>query len=212
MPTIRSVAVFCGASPGADPQFRAAARALGEGLARATIRLVYGGGRVGLMGTVADAALAAGGRVVGVIPEFLTRLEVAHEGVDEMIVTDSMHSRKQRMFELSDAFVCFAGGLGTLDETFEILTWKQLGLHRQADPDCRRGRQRAPGGGADRGGDRPRFRPPGHPRPVRGQLRRAGAAGASRHDASRAAAAGRRRPLVTLAPPGPRGYDARAGV
>ncbi len=129
MPHIRSVAVFCGASPGADPAFRAAAEALGAGLARAGIRLVYGGGRVGLMGAVADAALAAGGQVTGVIPEFLTKLEVAHPGADTMIVTDSMHSRKQRMFALSDAFVTLAGGLGTLDETFEILTWRQLGLH-----------------------------------------------------------------------------------
>ena len=129
MPHIRSVAVFCGASPGDDPMFHAAAIALGTGLARAGIRLVYGGGRVGLMGAVADAALAAGGAVTGVIPEFLTRQEVVHPGTDAMIVTDSMHSRKQRMFALSDAFVTLAGGLGTLDETFEILTWRQLGLH-----------------------------------------------------------------------------------
>jgi uncharacterized protein (TIGR00730 family) len=129
MPKIRSAAVFCGASAGADPLFHAAATALGAGLAAAGIRLVYGGGRVGLMGAVADAALAAGGEVTGVIPEFLTRVEVAHPGADPMIVTDSMHSRKQRMFALSDAFVTLAGGLGTLDETFEILTWRQLGLH-----------------------------------------------------------------------------------
>lgn len=129
MPHPASVAVFCGASPGHDPRFAEAARGLGAGLARAGVRLVYGGGRVGLMGTVADAALEAGGRVIGVIPEFLTRSEVAHAGVEELVVTDSMHSRKQRMFQLSDAFVSFAGGLGTLDETFEILTWRQLGLH-----------------------------------------------------------------------------------
>ncbi len=129
MPHIRSVAVFCGASPGRDPAFRVAAEALGTGLARAGIRLVYGGGRVGLMGAVADAALAAGGEVTGVIPEFLTRREVVHPGADAMIVTNSMHSRKQRMFELAEAFITLAGGLGTLDETFEVLTWRQLGLH-----------------------------------------------------------------------------------
>ncbi len=129
MPTIRSVAVFCGASAGHQPVFREAATALGRGLALAGLRLVYGGGQIGLMGAVADAALDAGGAVVGVIPEFLTRSEVAHQRVGEMIVTDSMHTRKARMFELADAFVSFAGGLGTLDETFEILTWRQLGLH-----------------------------------------------------------------------------------
>ena len=129
MPTIRSVAVFCGASAGDQPVFHAQATALGRGLAQAGLLLVYGGGQVGLMGAVADAALDAGGAVVGVIPEFLTRSEVAHQRVREMVVTDSMHSRKARMFELADAFVSFAGGLGTLDETFEILTWRQLGLH-----------------------------------------------------------------------------------
>jgi uncharacterized protein (TIGR00730 family) len=129
MPEIRSVAVFCGSSPGRDPVFLEAADALGRGLAAAGLRLVYGGGHVGLMGAVADGALAAGGRVTGIIPEFLTRHEVAHEGVADLIVTDSMHSRKRRMFDLSDAFVSFAGGLGTMDETFEILTWRQLKLH-----------------------------------------------------------------------------------
>jgi uncharacterized protein (TIGR00730 family) len=129
MPGIRSVAVFCGASAGHDPAFREAAGELGRGLARAGIRLVYGGGRIGLMGAVADATLAAGGDVIGVIPDFLRQAEVAHEGVADLLVTDTMHTRKQRMFELSDAFVSFPGGLGTLDETFEILTWKQLKLH-----------------------------------------------------------------------------------
>src|SRR5271166_1739402 len=129
MPAIRSVVVFCGSHPGTDPIFREAAAALGDGLARAGIGLVFGGGRIGLMGAVADAALAAGGRVIGVIPEFLTRWEVAHEGVSDLIVTDSMHSRKRRMFELSDAFITFPGGLGTFDETFEIITWRQLKLH-----------------------------------------------------------------------------------
>lgn len=129
MPSVRSVAVFCGASMGAAPAFATAARALGQGIAQAGIRLVYGGGRVGLMGEVADAAVQAGGTVVGVIPDFLRRREVAHDDISELIVTTDMHTRKRRMFELSDAFISFAGGLGTLDETFEILTWRQLGLH-----------------------------------------------------------------------------------
>jgi uncharacterized protein (TIGR00730 family) len=129
MSHLRAVAVFCGARPGNSPVFRAAATELGHGLARAGIRLIYGGGRVGLMGAIADAVLEAGGEVTGVIPEFLTRQEVAHDGVTEMQITDSMHTRKRLMFDDADAFVSFAGGLGTLDETFEILTWKQLQLH-----------------------------------------------------------------------------------
>lgn len=124
-----TVAVFCGSSFGNDPMFRAAAETLGTGLARASIRLVYGGGRVGLMGAVADAALAAGGEVLGVLPDFLRTAELAHEGLTRLEVTDSMHARKRRMFELSDAFVAFPGGIGTLEETIEILTWRQLGLH-----------------------------------------------------------------------------------
>jgi uncharacterized protein (TIGR00730 family) len=129
MPLIRAVAVFCGSHIGNDLAFQAAAAALGRGIAEAGLRLVFGGGRIGLMGALADAALSASGRVTGVIPEFLTRREVAHNGISELIVTDSMHSRKQRMFELSDAFVALPGGLGTLDETVEIITWRQLGLH-----------------------------------------------------------------------------------
>ncbi len=126
-----SVVVFCGAREGRDPAWREAATALGTGLARAGIRLIYGGGRLGLMGVVADAVLDAGGEVMGVIPEFLTTMEVAHERVTDLIVTDSMHSRKRRMFELADAFVTMPGGLGTLDETVEIVTWRQLGLHEK---------------------------------------------------------------------------------
>ena len=129
MPAIRSVAVFCGSRTGHLPAFREAAAELGEGLARAGMQLVFGGGRIGLMGALADATLAAGGRVVGVIPDFLQQYEVAHQGVQELVVTDSMHTRKRRMFELADAFVSFPGGLGTFDETFEILTWRQLRLH-----------------------------------------------------------------------------------
>ena len=129
MPGLHSIAVFCGANPGQSPAFLQAARELGQGLAAAKIRLVYGGGRVGLMGALADAELEAGGEVLGVIPEFLTRREVAHAGISRMIVTESMHSRKQLMFAESDAFVSMPGGLGTLDETIEIITWRQLGLH-----------------------------------------------------------------------------------
>ncbi len=126
---IHAVAVFCGSRVGDDPAYRNAAQALGRGLAEAGIELVYGGGRIGLMGIMADAALAAGGKVIGVIPEFLMRREVAHAGITDLVVTDSMHSRKQRMFEAADAFISMPGGLGTLDETIEIITWRQLGLH-----------------------------------------------------------------------------------
>lgn len=129
MPDVHSVAVFCGSHAGNAPAFRTAAEEFGRALAEAGMRLIYGGGRVGLMGALADAALSAGGTVVGVIPEFLTRWEVAHDAVAELIVTDSMHSRKRRMFELADVFVSFPGGLGTLDETIEIITWRQLKLH-----------------------------------------------------------------------------------
>jgi uncharacterized protein (TIGR00730 family) len=126
---IRSVAVFCGSRSGRDPRYHAAAVELGEGLARAGMTLIFGGGRIGLMGALADGALAAGGTVIGVIPEFLQQYEVAHQGCHELIVTDSMHTRKRHMFERADAFVSFPGGLGTFDETFEILTWRQLRLH-----------------------------------------------------------------------------------
>ena len=129
MPDIHSVCVFCGAQAGTQPVFRAAAEEFGRALAKAGMRLIFGGGRIGLMGAIADAALAAGGAAIGVIPEFLTRWEVAHEGTSELIVTDRMHSRKRRMFELADSFVSFPGGLGTLDETIEIITWRQLKLH-----------------------------------------------------------------------------------
>jgi hypothetical protein len=126
---IRSVAVFCGSRPGHDPVHEEAARALGKGLAEAGMRLIYGGGGVGLMGAVAGGAIAAGGAVQGVIPTFLLHAERAHLSVSDLEVTPSMHTRKTRMFEMADAFVTLSGGLGTLDETFEILTWRQLGLH-----------------------------------------------------------------------------------
>jgi uncharacterized protein (TIGR00730 family) len=121
------VCVYCGSSPGYDPRFVVAAKALGTALAEAGIGVVYGGGRVGLMGTVADAALAAGGEVIGVIPRFLEEREVAHVGVDLRVV-ESMHERKALMADLSDAFVALPGGFGTFEEFFEIVTWVQLRL------------------------------------------------------------------------------------
>jgi uncharacterized protein (TIGR00730 family) len=129
MTSIHSLAVFCGSRVGVDPIYAKSGRMLGEGLGRAGIRLVFGGGRIGIMGVVADAVLAAGGKVLGVIPEFLTQYEVAHENVSQMIVTDSMHTRKRRLYEESDAFLIMPGGLGTFDEAFEIITWRQLRLH-----------------------------------------------------------------------------------
>src|ERR1700712_627674 len=129
MTGIHSLAVFCGSRVGRKPDYAAAGRALGLGLAQADIRLVFGGGRIGIMGIVADAVLEAGGKVLGVIPEFLTQWEVAHEHVTEMVITDSMHTRKRRLYEESDAFLIMPGGLGTFDEAFEIITWRQLRLH-----------------------------------------------------------------------------------
>jgi uncharacterized protein (TIGR00730 family) len=129
IPQLRSVAVFCGSRFGAHPAYRVAAQALGAGLAEAGLRLVYGGGRVGLMGLVADAVLAGGGSVLGVIPDFLQRREVAHGGPVELVITDTMHDRKRQMFEAADVFVTMPGGLGTFDETIEITTWRQLRLH-----------------------------------------------------------------------------------
>jgi uncharacterized protein (TIGR00730 family) len=129
MTSIHSLAVFCGSRVGNNPAYAEAGRLLGRGLADAGIRLVYGGGRIGIMGVIADAVLEAGGTVLGVIPEFLTLMEVAHAGATEMVVTDSMHTRKRRLYEESDAFLVMPGGLGTFDEAFEIITWRQLRLH-----------------------------------------------------------------------------------
>ncbi len=129
MSQIRSLCVYCGSSGRGRPSHHEAARRLGAILAGAGVRLVYGGGRIGVMGMVADAVLEGGGEVVGIIPRFLDQVEVGHSGVSRMIVTENMHERKEKMAELSDAFVILPGGLGTLDETFEILTWKQLQLH-----------------------------------------------------------------------------------
>jgi uncharacterized protein (TIGR00730 family) len=129
MTHVRSLCVLCGSREGADPAFREAATALGRSLAERGIRLIYGGGTIGLMGVIADSVVAAGGEVVGVIPDFLIRYEIGHTQLTELVITESMHDRKRQMFEMADAFVVLPGGLGTLDETFEILTWKQLRLH-----------------------------------------------------------------------------------
>lgn len=122
------VCVFCGSNTGSNPAFATTAREVGTALALRGIGVVYGGGRVGLMGAVADAALAAGGEVVGVIPEHLLDLEVGHRALASLEVVDSMHARKARMVALSDGFIALPGGFGTLDELAEVLTWNQLGL------------------------------------------------------------------------------------
>ena len=129
MVALSSVCVFCGSSRGAGEQWGAAARSLGTLLAERGIDLVYGGGQVGLMGEVANAALAGGGKVVGVIPAGLFTREVAHRGVTELHEVASMHERKALMYDLSDAFIALPGGFGTLDELAEVVTWTQLGLH-----------------------------------------------------------------------------------
>jgi len=128
---VRRVCVFCGASSGRLPEYAEAARAFGAAAAARGLGIVYGGGRVGLMGAVADAALTAGGEVVGVIPQELVDRELAHGGLTELHVVGSLHERKALMAELSDAFVALPGGFGTLDELLEQLTWSQLGLHEK---------------------------------------------------------------------------------
>jgi hypothetical protein len=128
MAAVKRLCVFCGSARGAEPVYEQAARALGTLLAEAGVELVYGGGRVGLMGLLADAALAGNGRVTGIIPGHLHDREIPHPNA-QIVVVASMHERKQRMFDLADAFVVLPGGLGTLDETIEIVTWKQLDLH-----------------------------------------------------------------------------------
>ena len=129
MKSIRSLCVFCGSRTGADPLFVNAAEQLGRTLGERGVRLVYGGGSIGLMGVVMQAVLDHGGEVTGVIPDFLMRREVGNPTLTELVLVDSMHERKQRMFELADGFAVLPGGIGTLDETIEIITWKQLRLH-----------------------------------------------------------------------------------
>ena len=129
---MKRLGVFCGSSVGVNSAYAEAATTLGTLLAARGIGLVYGGGNVGLMGVIADAALAAGGEVIGVIPKSLADREVAHHGVTELRIVDSMHTRKAMMADLSDAFVAMPGGVGTCEEFFEAITWTQLGLHRKA--------------------------------------------------------------------------------
>lgn len=125
---MKKLCVYCGSNSGNDPKYAAAAAALGQRLAAEGLGLVYGGGNIGLMGIVADSVLSGGGEVTGVIPEQLMQWEVAHKGLTHLEVVGSMHARKQRMFDLADGFIALPGGFGTLDEIFEMLTWRQLGL------------------------------------------------------------------------------------
>ncbi|MFA6156799.1 TIGR00730 family Rossman fold protein [Mesorhizobium sp.] len=134
MNTIRSICVYCGSSPGRDESHAKAGHLLGRSIAKAGLRLVYGGGTKGIMGAVAEGALKAGGKVTGIIPRFLINMEAtetALDRLDELLITDNMHERKHRMFEKSDAFVALPGGIGTVEEIVEIMTWAQLGHHRK---------------------------------------------------------------------------------
>lgn len=134
MNTIRSVCVYCGSSPGRDETYVKAGHLLGRSIAKAGLRLVYGGGTKGIMGAVAEGALKAGGKVTGIIPRFLINreaTETALDRLDELLITDNMHERKHKMFEKSDAFVALPGGIGTVEEIVEVMTWGQLGHHRK---------------------------------------------------------------------------------
>jgi hypothetical protein len=128
---MKNICVYCGSSDGARPEYQQAAAALGRAMVEKNIDLVYGGASVGLMGTLADAVLEGGGRVTGVIPESLVDREISHPGLTELVVVESMHARKSVMAELSDAFIALPGGIGTMDELFEILTWAHLGIHQK---------------------------------------------------------------------------------
>jgi len=131
MNKLNSVCVYCGSNFNGDPELRKAIKQLANVLVRQNIKMVYGGGSVGVMGVIADDILQAGGTVTGVIPQFLMDKEVGHKGVTEMIITENMHQRKQKMADLSDGFIILPGGFGTLEEFFEVLTWLQLGLHNK---------------------------------------------------------------------------------
>ncbi|MBD3749323.1 MAG: TIGR00730 family Rossman fold protein [Sphingobacteriales bacterium] len=128
---IKSLCVYCGSNFNQDPQLKAAVESLADVMVKQQIRLVYGGGSVGVMGLIADAVLLEGGEAIGVIPQFLMDKEVGHKGLTEMIVTENMHQRKQKMADLADGFLILPGGFGTLEEFFEVLTWLQLGLHKK---------------------------------------------------------------------------------
>jgi uncharacterized protein (TIGR00730 family) len=131
VPELSSICVFCGSNAGAQPAYVDTAEAVGRGLARRGVRVVYGGARVGMMGALADAARSAGGDVVGVMPQAIFDREVGHTGLDDLRVVGSMHERKALMAELSDAFIALPGGVGTLEELFEVYTWAQLGIHEK---------------------------------------------------------------------------------
>lgn len=126
---MKSLCVFCGSKDGTSPLFMQSARDLGKRMAESEIRLVYGGAAIGLMGAVADSVLLNGGQVVGVLPRFLADMEIAHPGLTELIICESLHERKMKMFQHSDGFLALPGGFGTLEEVIEVLTWKQLNLH-----------------------------------------------------------------------------------
>jgi len=128
---MKKICVYCGSSDGARPEYKQAAAALGRAMGDKNLDLVYGGASVGLMGTVADTVLKGGGRVTGVIPESLVNRELSHTGLTELVVVDSMHERKSMMAELSDGFIALPGGIGTMEELFEVLTWSQLGFHEK---------------------------------------------------------------------------------
>ncbi len=128
---MKSIGVYCGANAGDNPLFTQKAQELGAMLAKESITLVYGGGKVGLMGVIADAVLENGGEVIGVIPHFLSHKEIEHTGVTQMHYTETMHERKMKMYDLAEAFIAMPGGFGTLDEVFEMATWSQLGLHQR---------------------------------------------------------------------------------
>lgn len=128
---MKSIVVFCGSNTGLNPIYKSVAVQLGKYIADNNLRLVYGGGNIGLMGVIADTVLQSGGAVIGVIPGFLFDREVGHAGLTELILVDTMHQRKQKMCDLADAFITLPGGFGSMDELFEILTWKQLGLHNK---------------------------------------------------------------------------------
>jgi len=131
MKNIKSICIYCGSSPGTKPIYAETAKKLGTWLGENNINMIYGGGNIGLMGITADACMQVGGHVTGICPTFLIEREVGHHELNNLIVVDDMHQRKLKMFDLSDAFIILPGGIGTLDEFFEILTWKQLGRHEK---------------------------------------------------------------------------------
>lgn len=130
MDDLRAIAVFCGSSAGTNPVYREAAQGLAYLMVKKQIRLIYGGGNIGMMGVMADTVLATGGEVYGVIPAFLKEKEVAHSNLSQLFIVDTMHTRKYKIFDLCDAIIALPGGFGTLDELFEMITWAQLGLHQ----------------------------------------------------------------------------------